>query len=41
MADITVKKVNECTLKIWSDDHGIIMEAQEYFTFFAEGYKFI
>lgn len=41
MADLTVKKVNECTLKIWSDDHGILMEAQEYFTFFAEGYKYM
>jgi len=41
MADITVKKVNECTLKIWSDDHGILMEVNEYFTFFVEGYKYM
>jgi len=41
MSDITVKKVNECTLKIWSDDHGILMEVNEYFTFFVEGYKFM
>lgn len=41
MAHISVKKVNESVLKIGSDDHGILMEACEHFTFMAEGYKFI
>jgi superfamily II DNA or RNA helicase len=41
MAHIVVKKVNESVLKISSDDHGILMEACEYFTFMAEGYKFM
>jgi superfamily II DNA or RNA helicase len=41
MAHIVVKKVNESVLKIGSDDHGILMEACEHFTFMAEGYKFM
>jgi superfamily II DNA or RNA helicase len=41
MSDLTVKKVNESVLKIGSDDHGILMEACEYFTFMVDGYKFI
>jgi superfamily II DNA or RNA helicase len=41
MANITVKKVNESVLKIGSDDHGILMEACEHFTFMVDGYKFI
>ena len=41
MAHITVKKVNESVLKISSDDHGILMEACEHFTFMVDGYKFM
>lgn len=41
MANISVKKVNESVLKIGSDDHGILMEACEHFTFMVDGYKFM
>jgi hypothetical protein len=41
MNSITVKKVNETALKLWSDDHGILMEVSEHFTFFVDGYKYM
>ena len=41
MNTITVKKINETALKLWSDDHGILMEISEHFTFFVDGYKYM
>ncbi len=41
MSDIRVHKVDETTLRLLSDDHGILMEVNEYFTFFVEGYKYM
>ena len=38
---IYIKKKNEATLYVTSDDSGTLMELGEYFTFFAEGYKFM
>ena len=38
---ITIRKKNEATLIVESKDSGILMEVGEFFTFFAEGYKFI
>ena len=38
---ITAYKKDEAKVILRSDDSGILMELQEYFTFFAEGYKFM
>jgi len=38
---LNIRKVNEAKIHISSDDSGVLMELQEYFTFFAENYKFI
>jgi len=41
MTDIGITKVDETSLRIVSNDSGILMELSEHFTFFAEGYKFM
>lgn len=38
---ITVRKKNESTVVVESKDSGLLMEIGEFFTFFAEGYKFM
>jgi superfamily II DNA or RNA helicase len=38
---ITIRKKNEATLIVESKDSGILMEVNEYFTFFVEGYKYM
>lgn len=38
---IYIKKKNEATLYVTSDDSGILMELGEYFTFYADGYKWM
>jgi len=38
---IQIKKLNESTVVIDSDDHGILMELNEHFTFYVDGYKFM
>ena len=39
--DISIKKKNEATLYLSSEDSGVLMEIQEYFTFYADGYKWM
>ena len=41
MADIGITKIDETSLRIVSNDSGILMELSEHFTFYAEGYKFM
>ena len=38
---LTAYKKDETKVLLRSDDSGILMELSEYFTFFAEGYKFM
>ena len=38
---IKISKLNEAKLIIESDDSGILRELYEYYTFFAENYKFM
>lgn len=38
---IKVSKLNEAKLIIDSDDSGILRELYEYYTFYADGYKFM
>jgi len=38
---LTARKKDETKVYLSSDDSGILMELSEYFTFFAEGYKFM
>lgn len=38
---LKIKKINEATLQLASNDSGILMELSEHFTFYAEGYKFM
>jgi superfamily II DNA or RNA helicase len=38
---ISINKKNEALLYITSDDSGILMELSEYFTFYADGYKWM
>lgn len=38
---ISIKKKNEAQLWVNSDDSGILMELSEFFTFYAEGYKWM
>ena len=39
--DITITKINEVSLRIDSNDSGILQEINEHFTFMVEGYKFM
>ena len=39
--DILLQKVNECFVRVITEDSGIIMELGEYYTFFVDGYKFM
>jgi hypothetical protein len=41
MTNLGITKVDETSLRIVSNDSGILMELSEHFTFFAEGYKFM
>ena len=41
MKNIGITKIDETSLRIVSNDSGILMELSEHFTFFAEGYKFM
>ena len=36
-----ISKANEAYIRVQSDDSGALMELSEFFTFYAEGYKFI
>ena len=38
---LTAYKKDESKVLLRSDDSGILMELSEYFTFYAEGYKFM
>lgn len=40
MGNILIQKVDETRIYLKSDDHGALMELSEYFTFYADGYKF-
>jgi len=39
--DICIEKKNEATLYVTSSDSGILQEISEFFTFYAEGYKWM
>lgn len=41
MTTIYCEKLNEATLRVYSDDFGIEQELSEHFTFFVPGYKFM
>jgi hypothetical protein len=41
MTNLGITKVDETSLRIVSNDSGILMELSEHFTFYAEGYKFM
>lgn len=38
---ITVKKKDETSIRIHSDDSGTLMEISEFFTFYTEGYRYM
>jgi superfamily II DNA or RNA helicase len=38
---ISIEKVNESFLKVYSDDYSLLKSINEYFSFFAENYKFM
>lgn len=38
MTTIYCEKLNEATLRVYSDDFGIEQELSEHFTFFVPGY---
>ena len=38
---IIIKKKNEAKLFVTSDDSGVLMEISEFFTFYADGYKWM
>ena len=38
---INARKKDEAKVILESDDSGILMELSEYFTFYAEGYRFM
>ena len=40
MSTVFVKKIDESHIKFDSDDRGVLMEMNDYFSFFAPGYKF-
>lgn len=41
MSQLHIHKIDESSLRVVSDDSGILMELSEHFTFYAEGYKFM
>ena len=41
MSQLRIHKIDESSLRVVSDDSGILMELSEHFTFYAEGYKFM
>lgn len=41
MSHLKIHKIDESSLRIVSNDSGILMELSEHFTFYAEGYKFM
>lgn len=41
MSLLNIHKIDETSVRVVSSDSGVLMELSEYFTFYAEGYKFM